>query len=178
MSNIVVSPHYLSTNAGIEILQNGGNAIDAAIGTNIVQGVVAPETCGIGGDLFSLIWINGENTPYCLDSSGYAGSNVDISQVELVEIIDNEEHVVIEFFSPNCMGCVLSQSAVNEFIDNYSNKFKVIKLNASDNRYSNIISENMITVTPTFIYYKNGKIYEKYVGMLNDSEKLYKKFNQ
>ena len=57
MSNIVVSPHYLSTNAGIEILQNGGNAIDAAIGTNIVQGVVAPETCGIGGDLFSLIWI-------------------------------------------------------------------------------------------------------------------------
>ena len=76
------------------------------------------------------------------------------------------------------MGCVLSQSAVNEFIDNYSSKFKVIKLNVSDNRYSNIISENMITVTPTFIYYKNGKIYEKYVGMLNDSEKLYEKFNQ
>ena len=97
---------------------------------------------------------------------------------KLVEIIDNEEHVVIEFFSPNCMGCVLSQSAVNEFIDNYSSKFKVIKLNVSDNRYSNIISENMITVTPTFIYYKNGKIYEKYVGMLNDSEKLYEKFNQ
>ena len=87
MSNIVVSPHYLSTNAGIEILQNGGNAIDAAIGTNIVQGVVAPETCGIGGDLFSLIWINGENTPYCLDSSGYAGSNVDISQLSSQESI-------------------------------------------------------------------------------------------
>ena len=87
MSNIVVSPHYLSTNAGIEILQNGGNAIDAAIGTNIVQGVVAPETCGIGGDLFSLIWINGENTPYCLDSSGYAGSNVDISKLSTQESI-------------------------------------------------------------------------------------------
>ena len=87
MSNIVVSPHYLSTNAGIEILQNGGNAIDAAIGTNIVQGVVAPETCGIGGDLFSLIWINGESTPYCLDSSGYAGSNVDILQLSTQESI-------------------------------------------------------------------------------------------
>jgi len=81
MPNIVVSPHYLSTNAGIDILNNGGNAVDAAIATNIVQGVVAPETCGIGGDLFSLIWINGENTPYCLDSSGYAGSNVDILQL-------------------------------------------------------------------------------------------------
>ena len=87
MSNIVVSPHYLSTNAGMDILNNGGNAVDAAIGTNIVQGVVAPETCGIGGDLFSLIWINGENTPYCLDSSGYAGSNVDISQLTSQESI-------------------------------------------------------------------------------------------
>ena len=45
MSNIVVSPHNLSTMAGIEILRQGGNAIDAAIATNIVQGVVAPETC-------------------------------------------------------------------------------------------------------------------------------------
>ena len=81
MSNIVVSPHSLSTLAGIEILRNGGNAIDSAIATNIVQGVVAPETCGIGGDLFALIWINGENKPYCLDSSGYAGSNVDLSSL-------------------------------------------------------------------------------------------------
>ena len=87
MSNIVVSPHYLSTNAGINILNKGGNAVDAAIATNIVQGVVAPETCGIGGDLFSLIWINGENTPYCLDSSGYAGSNVDISKLSTQESI-------------------------------------------------------------------------------------------
>ena len=81
MSNIVVSPHNLSTMAGIEILRQGGNAIDAAIATNIVQGVVAPETCGIGGDLFALIWINDETKPYCLDSSGYAGSNVDISSL-------------------------------------------------------------------------------------------------
>jgi len=72
----------------------------------------------------------------------------------------------------------LSQTAINEFINNYSNEFKVIKLNVSDSRYSNIISENMVTVTPTFIYYKKGKIYEKYVGMLNDSEKLYQKFNR
>ncbi len=105
-------------------------------------------------------------------------SNNDLTQVELIEIIDNEENVVIEFFSPNCMGCVLSQTAINEFINNYSNEFKVIKLNVSDSRYSNIISENMVTVTPTFIYYKKGKIYEKYVGMLNDSEKLYQKFNR
>ena len=76
MSNIVVSPHSLSTLAGIKILRNGGNAIDAAIATNIVQGVVAPETCGIGGDLFALIWVPGKDKPEFLDASGYSGSYV------------------------------------------------------------------------------------------------------
>ena len=76
MSAIIVSPHFLATEAGNKILEAGGNAVDAAIAINSVQGVVAPETCGIGGDLFALIWINGKEKPYCLDSSGYAGSNV------------------------------------------------------------------------------------------------------
>ena len=76
-NSVIVSPHYLSSEAGKAIIYKGGNAIDAAIAVNIVQGVVAPETCGIGGDLFGLIWINGKDKPYCLDSSGYAGSNVD-----------------------------------------------------------------------------------------------------
>jgi len=89
MSAIIVSPHYLATEAGNKILKAGGNAIDASIAVNAVQGVVAPETCGIGGDLFALIWINGEEKPYCLDSSGYAGSNVldaDLSDFESIPL--------------------------------------------------------------------------------------------
>ena len=76
MSSIVVSPHHLSSKAGKNILEMGGNAVDAAIAVNIVQGIVAPETCGIGGDLFALIWKDGFTEPECLDASGYAGSNV------------------------------------------------------------------------------------------------------
>jgi gamma-glutamyltranspeptidase/glutathione hydrolase len=77
MNSIVVSPHHLSSKAGKKILENGGNAVDAAIAVNIVQGIVAPETCGIGGDLFALVWKDGANEPACLDASGYAGSHVD-----------------------------------------------------------------------------------------------------
>ncbi len=70
----VVSPHRVATEAGVAVLANGGNAVDAAIVTNAVLGVVAPETCGIGGDLFALVYHQGRVT--CLDASGWAGSGV------------------------------------------------------------------------------------------------------
>lgn len=75
MNNVIVSPHYLSTDLGSTVFDIGGNAVDAAILTNLIQGIVSPETCGIGGDLFALVWIPGKNKPDFLDASGYSGSN-------------------------------------------------------------------------------------------------------
>ena len=43
MNNVIVSPHYLSTELGSTVFKKGGNAVDAAIATNLVQGIVAPE---------------------------------------------------------------------------------------------------------------------------------------
>ncbi len=50
--------------------------MDAAIAANAVQGAVAPETCGIGGDLFALVWTGGASEPTALNASGWAGSGV------------------------------------------------------------------------------------------------------
>ena len=69
-----VTPHELSTRAALQVMGSGGNAVDGAIAANAVQGVVAPETCGIGGDLFALVYTPGEATPACLNASGRAGS--------------------------------------------------------------------------------------------------------
>ncbi|MCP4307533.1 MAG: gamma-glutamyltranspeptidase [bacterium] len=70
----VVTPHALASQAAIDILKKGGNAADAAIAANATLGVVAPETCGIGGDLFALIHSPNHTTPDTLNSSGRAGS--------------------------------------------------------------------------------------------------------
>lgn len=75
--DIAVTPHNLATNAAMEILTAGGNAVEAAIAANAVQGVVAPETCGIGGDLFALVWQPGDSAPAALNASGRAGVGAD-----------------------------------------------------------------------------------------------------
>lgn len=74
--DIVITSHELATQAAMEILVQGGNAVDAAIAANATLGVVAPETCGIGGDLFALIHRPGDAQPITLNASGSAGSNV------------------------------------------------------------------------------------------------------
>lgn len=73
-SAVAVTPHGLSTQAAMSVLAVGGNAVDAAIAANAAQGVVAPETCGIGGDLFVLLAGEGDDRPAALNASGRAGS--------------------------------------------------------------------------------------------------------
>ena len=74
---LVASPHYLASQAGVDILKKGGTAVDAAIATNAVLGVVYPHMCGIGGDAFWLIYDAGQKDLAFLNASGrspYAAS--------------------------------------------------------------------------------------------------------
>jgi len=64
----VCSPHYLASAAGLAVLARGGNAVDAAVATNLVLSVVYAPECGPGGDLFAMVWKDGEL--HGLNSSG------------------------------------------------------------------------------------------------------------
>ena len=77
LTHAVATPHHLSTDAARRVLLGGGNAVDAAIAATATQGVVAPETCGIGGDLFALVHLGDGEQPRALNASGRAGSNAD-----------------------------------------------------------------------------------------------------
>ncbi|ADN75709.1 gamma-glutamyltransferase 2 [Ferrimonas balearica DSM 9799] len=60
----------LATQVALDILQSGGNAIDAAIAANAVLGLVEPTGCGIGGDLFAIVWDGETQTLHGLNASG------------------------------------------------------------------------------------------------------------
>jgi len=69
----VVSDHPLASQAGIAVLQEGGNAIDAAIATAAVLSVVRPHMNGVGGDAFALVR-PAEGGVFALNGSGGAGT--------------------------------------------------------------------------------------------------------
>jgi gamma-glutamyltranspeptidase/glutathione hydrolase len=69
---IVAAESPLAAQAGVRILENGGNAVDAAIAANAAMGVVEPMMNGVGGDLFAIVYDAKSNRLYGLNASGWA----------------------------------------------------------------------------------------------------------
>ncbi|MCB2132378.1 MAG: gamma-glutamyltransferase, partial [Rhodobacteraceae bacterium] len=64
--------HPLAAQAAIRILQDGGNAVDAAIAGAVLLGFAEPQSCGIGGDCFVLLKPAGDDRIVALNGSGRA----------------------------------------------------------------------------------------------------------
>ena len=75
---MITADHPLAVQAGAGVLQEGGNAVDAAIAANLVLTVVRPHMCGPGGDLFALLYLAGENRFTALNASGRAPARADL----------------------------------------------------------------------------------------------------
>src|ERR1700730_6447035 len=75
---IVATESPLASQAGVRILESGGNAVDAAIAANAVIGVVEPMMNGIGGDLFVIVYDAKANKLYGLNASGWAPKGLTI----------------------------------------------------------------------------------------------------
>jgi gamma-glutamyltranspeptidase/glutathione hydrolase len=71
-SGIVASESVLASQVGASILERGGNAIDAAVATNAMMGLVAPMNDGVGGDLFAIVYEAKTGKLYGLNSSGWS----------------------------------------------------------------------------------------------------------
>ena len=75
--SVVMAPHGmvatsqpLAVQVGLDILRRGGNAIDAAIATDAAMGLMEPMSCGIGGDLYAIVWHAKSGKLYGLNASG------------------------------------------------------------------------------------------------------------
>src|SRR5438874_1938235 len=69
---IVATSDPLAAQAGLDILRQGGNAIDAAVAAGAVLDVTSQNDTGIGGDLFAIVWSARDKKLYALNSGGWA----------------------------------------------------------------------------------------------------------
>ena len=90
---MVATSQPLATQVGLQILKNGGNAIDAAIAANAAIGLMEPTGNGIGGDLFAIIWHQETDRLYALNASGRSPLGLDYDN--LIEILESKEETKI-----------------------------------------------------------------------------------
>jgi gamma-glutamyltranspeptidase/glutathione hydrolase len=69
---MVAAAHPLAARIGVDVLKQGGHAVDAAIAVNAALGFLEPVSCGIGGDLFALVWDAKSGRLHGLNASGRA----------------------------------------------------------------------------------------------------------
>ncbi|UTW45348.1 gamma-glutamyltransferase [bacterium SCSIO 12696] len=79
---IVATSQPLATQVGLDILKQGGNAIDAAIAANAALGLMEPTGCGIGGDLYAIVWSAKDKKLYGLNASGRSPLGLSYQQLQ------------------------------------------------------------------------------------------------
>jgi gamma-glutamyltranspeptidase/glutathione hydrolase len=102
-NGIVASESPLASQAGVRILEQGGNAVDAAIATNAMMGVVEPMMNGIGGDLFAIVYDAKANKLYGLNASGWAPKGLTIEYLQKLGILSMPQQGVNSITVPGAV---------------------------------------------------------------------------
>ncbi len=93
----------LATQAALEILRAGGNAVDAAIAANAVLAVTEPTGCGLGGDLFALVWDAESGKLHGLDGSGRSPRGLTLAHFRELGLTRIPSHGPLPVTVPGCV---------------------------------------------------------------------------
>jgi len=102
-NGIVCASQPLAAMAGIDILKAGGNCVDAAISTNAMLGLTEPASCGIGGDLFAIVWLEKEGKLFGLNASGRAPYEWNLERAEKLGLSSIPSQSPLSWSVPGCV---------------------------------------------------------------------------
>lgn len=102
-NGMVATSHPLAALAGLDILKQGGNAIDAAVAANAMLGVVEPMSCGIGGDLFAIVWDAKTHALRGLNASGRSPRRATLEHFQKQNLAFIPETGPLSWSVPGCV---------------------------------------------------------------------------
>jgi gamma-glutamyltranspeptidase/glutathione hydrolase len=161
--------HPLATQAALDILKQGGNAIDAAIAANAVLGVVEPEMNGIGGDLFAIVYDAKTKKLYGLNASGHSPYALTLDVFKNKGLTSIPTSGVLSVSTPGCVdgwfalnkkfGSLNMQQILAPAINYARNGFPI----ADEFAYELNDSKAAYGPNPNFaaLYYQNNKVPQK-----------------
>lgn len=114
-NGMVATSQPLATQVGLDVLKEGGNAIDAAIAANAATGLMEPTGNGIGGDLFAIVWDAETEQLYGLNASGRSPQGLSYEQLmEELDARDVDSIPPYDLLSVSVPGAVSGWFALHE----------------------------------------------------------------
>ncbi len=108
---MVCTSQPLASMAGVDVLQAGGSAVDAAITANAMLGLVEPMSCGIGGDLFAIIWNEKDRRLFGVNASGRSPYEWNLQHASEMGLKEIPTYSPLSWSVP---GCVSGWAALHE----------------------------------------------------------------
>lgn len=102
-NGMVATSHPLAAQIGLDVLKRGGNAVDAALATNAAMGLMEPTSCGIGGDLFAIVWDAKTQKLYGLNASGRAPAKATLAHFAEKGLKDIPQTGPLSWSVPGCV---------------------------------------------------------------------------
>jgi len=102
-NGMAATSHPLATQVALDILKKGGNAIDAAIAANATLGLMEPTGCGVGGDIFVMIWDAKTQKLYGLNGSGRSPYNLTLDYFKEKKMTSIPALGVLPVSVPGCV---------------------------------------------------------------------------
>ena len=100
---IAATSHPLATQVAIKTLQDGGSAVDAAIAANAMLALVEPTGCGVGGDLFAIVWNQKERKLHGLNASGRSPRSLTLEMLKEKQLTKIPAYGPLSVSVPGCV---------------------------------------------------------------------------
>ncbi len=102
-NGMVATSHPLAAQVGLDVLKGGGNAVDAAIATSAAMGLMEPTSCGIGGDLFAIVYDAKTKKLYGLNANGPAPKKASVQFFKDKKLDSIPERGILSCSVPGCV---------------------------------------------------------------------------